>query len=394
MDDRLADSQKYWDGFAATDPLWAVLAFPDKSDGRWTVSEFMKTGEREIALLFHRFAELQLPAPTSRGLDFGCGVGRLTQALGRRMSRVVGADISPVMIDLARQLNRYPDRAEYVCIAETALDTLPSRSFQFIYSNIVLQHVPSDISVRYLSEFFRLLAPDGLLVFQLPSHKQDQVDAEITAMPDAAYAASIDLAAPLPAGIAAGSELALTFTVRNTSGHEWRQPQVGPLALGNHWLDARGELLVAQDDGRAPLLQIVPPGLAWPVLVTLRAPAVPGAYVAEIDLVHEGITWFADKGSRTLRFSIDVTPAAAPVEAPVSAMQEYPVPEYPDADVPRPAARPSATPTKADFPMNGVPREQVMDIIRTHGGRLAYLEDDRRAGPEWVSYRYFVAGRS
>ena len=190
------------------------------------------------------------------------------------------------------------------------------------------------------------------------------------------------------------SELALTFKVRNTSDHEWRQPQVGPLALGNHWLDAAGELMVAQDDGRAPLLQIVPPGLAWPVLVKMRAPAVPGRYVVEIDLVHEGITWFAHKGSRTLRFSIDVTSADAPVEAPASAMKEYPIPEYPDAAVPRPAARASATPTKADFPMNGVPREQVMEIIRTHGGRLAYLEEDRRAGPEWVSYRYFIAGRS
>jgi SAM-dependent methyltransferase len=394
MDDRLTESRKYWDGFAATDPLWAVLAFPDKSDGRWTVSEFMKTGEREIALLFHRFAELQLPAPTGRGLDFGCGAGRLTQALARRMSHVVGADISPLMIDLARHLNRYPDRAEYICTAETSLDALPPRSFQCIYSNIVLQHVPSDISVRYMHEFFRLLAPDGLLVFQLPSHKPEHVDAEITAMPDAAYSASIELAAPVPASVAAGSELALTFKVRNTSDHEWRQPQVGPLALGNHWLDAGGALMVAQDDGRAPLLQIVPPGLAWPVLVTMRAPAVPGRYVAEIDLVHEGISWFAGKGSRTLRFPIDVTSAGAPIAAPASVMTEYPVPEYPDAAVPRPAAPPSATPTKADFPMNGVPRGQVMDIIRAHGGRLAYLEEDRRAGPEWVSFRYFVAGRS
>lgn len=44
--------------------------------------------------------------------------------------------------------------------------------------------------------------------------------------------------------------------------------------------------------------------------------------------------------------------------------------------------------------MAGVPRPQVMDMIEKHGGRLAYLEEDRRAGPEWVSYRYFVAGRS
>ena len=394
MNDPLTESQKYWDGFAATDPLWAVLAFPDKSDGRWTVSEFMKTGEREIALLFHRFAELQLPEPAGRGLDFGCGVGRLTQALARRMSHVVGADISPLMIDVARKLNRYPDRARYICTAETGLDTLPPRSFQCIYSNIVLQHVAPDIAARYLHEFFRLLAPDGLLIFQLPSHKQEHVEPEIAAMPDGAYRATIDLVSPVPANVVAGSELALTFRVRNASDHVWRQPQVGPLALGNHWLDARGLLMVAQDDGRAPLLQIVPPGLEWPVLMTMRAPAEPGRYVGEIDLVHEGISWFGDKGSPTLRFSIDVTAAGTVQTSAVTAMKEYPIPDYPDAVVPRPAAPPSATPTKADFPMNGVPREQVMEIIRSHRGRLAYLEEDRRAGPEWVSYRYFVAGRS
>jgi 2-polyprenyl-3-methyl-5-hydroxy-6-metoxy-1,4-benzoquinol methylase len=79
------------------------LAFPDKSGGRWTLPEFMKTGEREIALLFHRIRELQIKQPARRPLDFGCGVGRLTQALARRQERVVGADISPVMVGPARQ---------------------------------------------------------------------------------------------------------------------------------------------------------------------------------------------------------------------------------------------------------------------------------------------------
>src|SRR4051812_6346752 len=130
------DSQKYWDGHAAIDPLWAVLSFPDKRC-RWDLQDFMKTGEREIALLFHRFAELQLAPPSARALDFGCGVGRLTQALARRIDRVTGADISAVMIDHARALNQYPDRLDYICTAERGLDTLPSRSFDCIYSNIV-----------------------------------------------------------------------------------------------------------------------------------------------------------------------------------------------------------------------------------------------------------------
>ena len=87
-------NQQYWDHHATTDPLWAVLSFPDKSGGRWTLREFMKTGEREIALLFHRVAELQLTLPQRRALDFGCGVGRLTQALARRHQRVVGVWVS------------------------------------------------------------------------------------------------------------------------------------------------------------------------------------------------------------------------------------------------------------------------------------------------------------
>lgn len=395
MTDQLLDSQSLWDQHAASDPLWAVLAFPDKRGGRWTLQEFMKSGEREIALLFHRLKELQLSIPVSQALDFGCGVGRLTQALARRQERVTGADISPVMIDLARRLNRYPDRAQYICTAETGLETLPASSFGCIYSNIVLQHVAPEISVRYLAEFFRLLAPNGLLVFQLPSHHDSPIEAEIKAMPDDAYRGTIELTAPVPASIAASAEFALTLRVRNASNHTWRQPQVGPLALGNHWLDATGELMLVQDDGRSPLLQVVPPGLEWPVLLTMRAPAEPGSYVGEVDLVHEGISWFGDKGSRALRFTIDVAPNSGGAEAFATVvMEEYPVPPYPEDVLPRPPAPGPEPAAEADFPMHGVPRDRVMEMIREYGGRLAYLEEDRRAGPEWVSYRYFVVGRS
>jgi SAM-dependent methyltransferase len=394
MHDGLLDSQAYWDRHAAADPLWTVLAFPDKSGGRWTLQEFMKTGEREIALLFHRVQELRLQLPSRRALDFGCGVGRLTQALARRQERVVGADISPVMIDIARRLNRYSDRVEYLCTADRGLETLQSGSFDCIYSIIVLQHVPPDLSAQYLNEFFRLLEPGGLLVFQLPSHRDSPREAEIKAMPETAYSAAIELAAPMPPRVAASAEFSVTLNVRNTSDHEWRQPDVGPLAVGNHWLDATGELMLVQDDGRAPLLQVVPPGLQWPVLLSMRAPAEAGAYVGEIDLVHEGISWYGHKGSPTLRFKIDVTREGAALNdaGATVLMREYPVPPYPDDVIAPPPA--SATPARADFPMHGVPRDQVFEIIRRHGGRLAYLEEDRRAGPEWVSYRYFVVGRS
>jgi SAM-dependent methyltransferase len=378
---------KYWDQFAATDPLWAVLSFPEKRGGRWSLQEFMKTGEREVSLLFHQLAELQLPLPTTRALDFGCGVGRVSQALARRIDRVLGADISPLMIDLARRLNHYPDRAEYVCTAETGLEALPAASFDCIYSNIVLQHVEPGMSEGYLRQFFRLLAPRGLLVVQLPSHRDVTTAAEITAMPDDAYQASLAFAVPPPTVVAAGSAFKILLNVRNESSRVWSQPESGPLAAGNHWLDAGGELMLKQDDGRAPLLQRVPPGLMWPVMMQIHAPAEPGSYVGEIDLVHEGVSWYGDKGSPTLRFTIDVRQSAASSNGKPAMMQEYAIPEYP-AEV-LPAAQ-SLPPSSGEFPMHGVPRDRVMDIIRGHGATLAYLEEDRRAGPEWVGYRYFI----
>lgn len=384
-------SQHYWDRHAAVDPLWTVLAFPDKSGGRWTVAEFMKTGEREIALLFHRFAELQLVPRGRRALDFGCGVGRLTQALARRHDRVLGADISPVMIDLANRLNHYPGRAEYLCTAEAGIETLPDASFDCVYTNIVLQHVAADAAVRYLHQFFRLLEPGGLLVFQLPSHRESAHQAEIKPMPDAAYRAGLELAASPPPTAAAASPMAVTLRVRNASSETWSQPASGPLAVGNHWFDAAGELMLVQDDGRSPLLQVVPPGLEWPVLLNLRAPAQPGTYICEIDLVHEGVTWFSHKGSPVLRFPVRVTHDASSIDdtASPAVISEFSIPSYPEHVIPRPPG-PASEPVRAEFPMNGVPREQVMNLIAAHGARLAYLEEDRRAGPEWVSYRYFV----
>ncbi|HUF24366.1 MAG TPA: class I SAM-dependent methyltransferase [Vicinamibacterales bacterium] len=378
-----------WDAHALADPLWAVLSDPEKKGRRWTLQEFMKNGEREIALLFHRLARLQQAIPEGPVLDFGCGVGRLTQALARRRDQVVGADVSPVMVQIADRLNRYPERARYVSTADSGLDALPVQDFALIYSNIVLQHVAPDLSRSYLREFFRRLRPGGLLVFQLPSHRRSASQLEITPMSDAAYRASLELAGPRPASAAAASDVAVLLRVRNISGHTWSQPASGPMAVGNHWFDATGQRMLQQDDARAPLLQVVEPDQSWPVLITVHAPGEPGKYVAEMDLVHEGSTWFAHKGSHTLRFPLEVTAAAGAVASAV-VMEELPVPDYSDAGLPAAPRAGAADPEP--FGMHGVPHEEVLALIQEHGGALIDLEEDGRAGPGWLSYRYFVKG--
>jgi SAM-dependent methyltransferase len=379
-----------WDAHANADPLWAVLSIPEKRGRRWRLQEFMRNGEREIALLMRQLAALQVPDPQAPVLDFGCGVGRLTQALGRRFDDVIGADISPAMIDLARRINRYPDRVRYICTADAGIETLPARSFRFIYSNIVLQHVAPELSTRYLAEFFRLLDGGGLLVFQLPSHRESTEALEIVPMTEDAYRGCVALAGSVPDVVSPGEEIAVPILVRNSSARTWSQPGAGPMAAGNHWLDASGSRMLHQDDGRAPLPQSVRGGSECRLVLRMRAPAEPGRYLAEIDLVHEGVTWFEHKGSPTLRFPLEVRPGhGLPAVEDRIALNEYPVPEYPE-DLLSSGTR-QVTPDAEPFPMYAVPHEEVLALIRRHGGTVLHVEEDRRAGPDWVSYAYYVA---
>ena len=147
--------------------MFAILTAPGK-EGRWNASEFFESGRAEIAgslsLLHDRFGLAPLP---HSALDFGCGVGRLTQALAERFERVQGVDISDVMIEEARKLNRHGDRVTYHVNASDRLSMIPDRSVNFLYSRITLQHIPRAAVRRYLSDFPRVLASGGIAMFQI-----------------------------------------------------------------------------------------------------------------------------------------------------------------------------------------------------------------------------------
>ena len=66
-----------------------------------------------------------------RALDFGCGVGRLTQPLADHFEEVRGVDVSPVMLEQARQFNRHGDRCQYVWNDAADLRMFADRSHRF-----------------------------------------------------------------------------------------------------------------------------------------------------------------------------------------------------------------------------------------------------------------------
>lgn len=157
-----------WDRLAEVDPLWAVLTAPGRKGGRWDVREVFATGETEIAHVVSIADRLGRPARRERALDFGCGVGRLTRALANHFDRVVGVDISEGMVNQARRLNDAFPACEFRVNASD-LGQLETDSFDFVYSSIALQHVPTVREIdRYVTEFLRVARPDGLVVFGIP----------------------------------------------------------------------------------------------------------------------------------------------------------------------------------------------------------------------------------
>jgi SAM-dependent methyltransferase len=173
LDLNLKALRKHWDLFATRDPLWAILTHPDRKDSRWDIREFFDTGVWEIGRSLDQVETLHPGLKKARALDFGCGVGRLTQPLAQRFEEVYGVDISVSMIQQANDYNQHGSRCQYVVNPRGDLRLFPGEYFNFIYSNITLQHMPPRYSRRYIAEFLRVLAPDGALLFQIPSSARE-----------------------------------------------------------------------------------------------------------------------------------------------------------------------------------------------------------------------------
>ncbi len=155
-----------WATLGHEDPLWAVLSTPDKRGGRWAVEDFLATGEAEIDSQLTWFSQRGLPRRRRQALDFGCGAGRLTRALGRHFERVTGVDVSPGMLAKARTLNGDMHNLEFIENASPTIEWVADASVDFVYSCMTLQHIPGALAFGYVAEFLRVLAPGGVASFQ------------------------------------------------------------------------------------------------------------------------------------------------------------------------------------------------------------------------------------
>jgi hypothetical protein len=116
--------------------------------------------------------------------------------------------------------------------------------------------------------------------------------------------------------------------------------------------------------------------------VTFEAPraSLAGADVLELDVVHEGVAWFAWHGSPTVRLDVGPPAAASDSASPAGA----PAPAPPG---PAPAFEPV-------MEMHAVPREDVEALLAAAGVRLLRVRAEAHCGPRWEAFRYDVTADS
>lgn len=161
---------KDWEVLAQQDAMWAILTNPDKAGNKWGEDDFFKSGRNEIEVVFKYLKEYKyLPVDNFKALDFGCGVGRLSRALSSLFSIVDGIDVSPTMIAKANALNTDLNDKVFFFVNQHTRTFYEDNTFSFIYSSIVLQHIPYPQQIEYIKEFTRILKPGGVLAFQIPT---------------------------------------------------------------------------------------------------------------------------------------------------------------------------------------------------------------------------------
>lgn len=156
-----------WDARARENARYYVNTATEE----WTDEAFFASGERTVAeeILTDMTNICQGRDPKQmKVLEIGCGAGRVTRALAQLFGEVHAVDVSGEMIARAtRAVEPYPHAHVYQNNGMD-LSIVPGENFDFAFSTIVFQHIPSrDVIENYVREVARLLRPGALFKFQV-----------------------------------------------------------------------------------------------------------------------------------------------------------------------------------------------------------------------------------
>lgn len=180
LEQQLAKMREDWDARARENAKHYVQTA--KTD--WSDEEFYASGEQTVKeeILTDMINICQGKDPKQmKVLEIGCGAGRVTRALARLFGDVHAVDVSGEMIEQARKgLAQEPNAHVYQNNGKD-LSVLPELGYDFAFSTIVFQHIPSkEVIENYVQEVSRLLRPGALFKFQVQGFTELQSNPDDT----------------------------------------------------------------------------------------------------------------------------------------------------------------------------------------------------------------------
>ena len=157
---RRRDTDADWRELGVTEPYWGVISHPDFKSENLTperIEQFYASGPFHIGPIAEDLKAMTGAYPSGRALDFGCGVGRLAEAMTAYAAQVTGVDVSPGMLAIARARGK----------GVTYLEAIPAGPFDWINSFIVFQHIPPERGEAIIGELLSKLAMGGVVSLQL-----------------------------------------------------------------------------------------------------------------------------------------------------------------------------------------------------------------------------------
>jgi len=156
--------RKDWDARAQKNAFHYIASWRRE----WDDDSFFASGEEDFARLVAPVLQrCRLPASGRAMLELGCGAGRMTHSFAKRFERVYAFDLSSEMLQRARTMQK--ERANILWLLGNGADLscIASGSLDFVFSYLVLQHLPEEaLAFRYVHELLRVLRPGGAFLFQ------------------------------------------------------------------------------------------------------------------------------------------------------------------------------------------------------------------------------------
>jgi SAM-dependent methyltransferase len=153
-----------WDARARKNAFHYIASWQKE----WDLESFLASGEVDFErLVIPVLARCGLPATGKRMLELGCGAGRMTASFAKHFEHVYALDLSHEMLSRARRMHTAQKNILWLLSNGTDLSCVASDSMDFVFSYLVLQHLPEEaLALQYIREMQRVLRPGGVFLFQ------------------------------------------------------------------------------------------------------------------------------------------------------------------------------------------------------------------------------------